>query len=147
MDVISSDDSNSPTRTEKRAKETVLKNYEALYDSKIDADFEVHVGWKVIKVHKLILKSQSTYFYKMLSEDYKETQENIVSITGFSYEVIDSMLRFMYTGIYTGFSGMALELLRAADQVRILLSLRHKSVCIRRKMRQKNSLRFIDLPK
>uniref|UniRef100_A0A914Q5B1 BTB domain-containing protein n=1 Tax=Panagrolaimus davidi TaxID=227884 RepID=A0A914Q5B1_9BILA len=63
------------------------------YDTK---DFIISVEKKEIKVHKLILKNCSNVFQAMFNSKMKESIDNTVEITDFSFEVVETGIKMIY---------------------------------------------------
>lgn len=86
-----------------------------LHDEKF-ADVVIVVGEREIKAHKNILAVRSPVFAAMFDSDMEESAQNRVTITDLDYEVVEQMLRYMYTGQAPKLKSMADQLLVAADK-------------------------------
>ncbi|XP_065085457.1 protein roadkill-like [Ochlerotatus camptorhynchus] len=86
-----------------------------LHDEKY-TDVIIVVGEQKIKAHKNILAVRSAVFAAMFDSDMEESAQNHVTITDLDYEVVEQMLRYMYTGEAPRLKSMADHLLVAADK-------------------------------
>ena len=77
------------------------------------------IGDKKIPVHKAILASRSPVFAAMFQHDLKETKQGYVAITDLELDILEEMLKFIYTGKVENLDTMADSLLAAADKVSI----------------------------
>ena len=93
------------------------------------ADFEIICGDKSLPCHANVLSARSPVFRAMFISDMTEKKKGKVEIQGFSFDVIQNMLHFVYTGMLStpelDESGAA-DLLGAADQYQLDLL---KRVC------------------
>lgn len=71
---------------------------ETLFRTGKGSDLTVKVGGKSIKAHKSILMAQSSVLAKAIDEDMEGPQSNVITIEGFSSEVIEDLLMFCYVG-------------------------------------------------
>ncbi|XP_065203503.1 speckle-type POZ protein B-like [Planococcus citri] len=101
------------------------------------ADFSISANGKNYQVHKAILAARSTYFAKMFESGMKENQQNRVEITDVSEDIMDEMLKFIYTGVCENLDKLADDLLIAADKYDIghlkkvcVESIYSKSLCV-----------------
>ena len=69
-----------------------------LYSTKEFADITIKCGGKSYKCHKNILASRSPVFYAMFKSDMKETKTGSVAIKNMTPNVLESLLRYIYTG-------------------------------------------------
>lgn len=77
------------------------------------ADVTLVVGEKDFHVHKAILASRSPVFCAMFQHDMKERRENRVVIEDLAPEVVEEMLRFVYTNSVTSLPILTEGLLQA----------------------------------
>lgn len=73
-----------------------------------------------IHAHKLILNVRSAVFSAMFSHKFKETRDSVVQIEDISAEVLQLLIRYMYSGslqVDEHTKIHLLELLQAADKV------------------------------
>jgi len=54
---------------------------------------------KEINAHKCLLVSHSEYFERMFIGDFIESKQNIIHIKNISYEAMQHLIDFMYTGV------------------------------------------------
>ena len=84
------------------------------------SDFCLIVGEKELKVHKIILGARSPYFKAMFSSENEENRKNLVEITDFELEVIEALLKFLYTGKIPEMNEeFVRDLLRATDYFQV----------------------------
>uniref|UniRef100_A0AC34FG31 BTB domain-containing protein n=1 Tax=Panagrolaimus sp. ES5 TaxID=591445 RepID=A0AC34FG31_9BILA len=84
-------------------------------------DFSIFVDKKEIKVHKCVLAAHSTVFASMFNSGLKETAENKVEITDFSFETIEKAVKLCYDQIF--YADLSLDesfsLLKFADKYNV----------------------------
>jgi len=93
------------------------------------ADVEIICGDKSLPCHTIVLSARSPVFRAMFKADMTEKKKGKVDIQGFSSDVIQNMLHFMYTGSLSTTEldeAEATDLLGAADQYQLDLL---KRVC------------------
>lgn len=89
---------------------------ERLFNDGLYSDVKVIVGEREFQVHKCILGVNSEHFRTMFSHDTKEAREGVVNIKEFSPEVVELILRYIYTGkISFQTFELTSELCQAAD--------------------------------
>lgn len=62
------------------------------------SDFLILVDGVKVRVHKSILSQHSSVFLAMFNHDMEESRTNELTITGYSAEVVQDMVRYIYTG-------------------------------------------------
>ncbi|CAG0902031.1 unnamed protein product [Cyprideis torosa] len=77
---------------------SVVETGEKLFSLGLHSDITLLVEDRKFAVHKNILAAQSPVFGAMFQHDMMEKQTGEVKIADFSAEVIEELLRFMYTG-------------------------------------------------
>ena len=87
-------------------------------------DIEITCGEKTFSCHKNILSARSPVFKAMFQADMKETTSGKVEIKDYSPDVIQQMIRFIYSSrpfdeTNVGDREQIVELLRAADQYKL----------------------------
>lgn len=93
------------------------ENLKVLLEAENLSDVILEVGDFQLKAHKAMLAAQSPVFAAMFQhEELEESKNNMVKIEEFEPEVVQEMLRFMYTGESLNFPTMAESLLAAADK-------------------------------
>lgn len=74
-------------------------NNPRLLESGLFSDVTVRCGDRTWNLHKNILCSRSIWFEKALTGNFEEAKSGIVNIENFEPEAIDSLIRYIYTGI------------------------------------------------
>ncbi|KAF5621974.1 hypothetical protein F52700_10848 [Fusarium sp. NRRL 52700] len=77
---------------------TSLNGY---YNTDALSDVTVTCGGQVFKAHKIILSAHSKCFATALNGNWKEGSEGNIRIDDFDPDVVDAMLRFMYSFEYS----------------------------------------------
>lgn len=89
-----------------------------IFDDHLFSDFTLSVGDRQIRAHKCILAASSPVFAAMFSCDLQENRENVVVLDeNVRPDVIEAMVKFMYTGQTKNVDEMAYELIGVADKV------------------------------
>ena len=83
------------------------------------SDVTLAVGYKELKVHKNILSARSPVFRAMFQHDTKESKENRVVISDCEPDVVEAMLKFIYTGDVPKLKEMAHDLFTIADKYQL----------------------------
>lgn len=71
---------------------------EDIFKSQEFSDVTIYANGREFKAHKAILAARSPMFRGMFSHDMKETKYNRVEVTDVDPDVLEEMLRFIYTG-------------------------------------------------
>lgn len=74
------------------------EDLEELFNSQDLSDVTICANGKEFKAHKAILAARSPMFRGMFSHDMKETKLNRVDVPDVDADVLQEMLRFIYTG-------------------------------------------------
>ncbi|KAF5548959.1 n-carbamoyl-l-amino acid hydrolase [Fusarium mexicanum] len=78
-----------------------LSSLAGYYNTDALSDVTVTCGDQVFKAHKIILSAHSKCFAVALNGNWKEGSEGIIRIDDFDPDVVDAMLRFMYSLEYS----------------------------------------------
>jgi hypothetical protein len=87
-----------------------------LYESSQFADVTLACEGREFHCVKALLVARSQVFAAMFEHDMEEAKHNRVEVKDVDSEVMDQMLRFIYTGKAPDLERMAAELLAAADK-------------------------------
>ena len=93
----------------------VLDNFEKLLKDSRFSDIKIVVGTQTFSAHKCILAAQSHYFAAMFESNMKEVKEDEVHITDISANIMEEILRFIYTGKISVEQTRMTDLLIVAD--------------------------------
>jgi len=99
---------------------SVLKGLDSLLQSENFSDFVIECKAKEFKVHKNILGIRSPVFEKMFAHDTVENRESKVIIDDIEPDIMQVLLRYMYTGDLDGVDSNASLLILAADKYQLL---------------------------
>jgi len=91
------------------------RDFQTLFLSKDHADVIVRCGDKVFDCHKIILASRSQVFKTMLEADMKEKMNGDIEIKNMDKEVLEDLLKYIYSGVAPNIERHAGELFAAAD--------------------------------
>ncbi|XP_011881721.1 PREDICTED: speckle-type POZ protein A-like [Vollenhovia emeryi] len=97
----------------------VLNNLGLLLENEKFCDVTLTVRGKEFQVHKAILVAQSPVFNVMFENEMKGKKTNQVDIDDMDPEVLEEMLRFIYTGKAMNLEKMADGLLAASDKYQL----------------------------
>jgi hypothetical protein len=82
-----------------------FKNLKILYDDERFFDIELHCAdsdgnseTNIIKAHRVILSSSSSYFEAMFGNDFNENKNKVVKFHSINYSVLKTLVNFIYTG-------------------------------------------------
>jgi len=95
------------------------QDLELLFTSNEYADITIVCGDKTFKCHKIILASRSPVFKTMFDADMKEKEAGSVEIKNMTPEVLENMLKYMYTCEAPDIDALTVELLAAAEQYQL----------------------------
>ncbi|CVK94996.1 uncharacterized protein FMAN_13250 [Fusarium mangiferae] len=76
---------------------TSLQEY---YNNKCLSDVVIRCEGQEFAVHSLVIFCHSDYFKKQLTGPWKESQDKIIEITDFEANIVEAMLRFVYSFDY-----------------------------------------------
>uniref|UniRef100_A0A8R1E097 BTB domain-containing protein n=1 Tax=Caenorhabditis japonica TaxID=281687 RepID=A0A8R1E097_CAEJA len=94
----------------------VTKDLENLFRSGKHADFTLVVEGRELKAHRAILSARSPVFAAMLEPHTAEAQTSRVILKDIDYDVVQSLLYYIYTGSCPSMGPHALEILAAAER-------------------------------
>jgi len=95
------------------------RDFQTLFLSKAHADVIVRCGDKVFDCHKVILASRSQVFKTMLEADMKEKMSGEIEIKNMDHEVLDDLLKYIYSGVAPNIDAHSQKLFAAADQYQL----------------------------
>lgn len=82
-----------------------FKNLKVLYDDERFYDCELFCAdgddgkeQKIIKAHRVILSSSSSYFEAMFGNDFNENKNKIVKFHSINYNILKILINFIYAG-------------------------------------------------
>ena len=101
-------------RLNKLRHEKLLDDLQNLFEDPKHTDAKIVVGEKTFHVHKSILVSRSLWFKAAFEGGMQEQQKNEVTVPNYDYEVVQEVLRFIYTGQVKGVENFVDRLLDAA---------------------------------
>ncbi|KAI6231082.1 Speckle-type POZ protein A-like isoform X3 [Aphelenchoides besseyi] len=90
-----------------------------MFNDQGTADAEIKVGNSSYKVHKIFLTLQSDVFKSMFEHEFTEKKSNVVQIKDADEEVVEAMLRFVYSGKVENLNEVAERLLTLSDQYQL----------------------------
>ncbi|CAG0902429.1 unnamed protein product [Cyprideis torosa] len=93
---------------------SVVESGKKLFSLGLHSDITLLVEDRKFALHKNILAAQSPVFGSMFQHDMLEKQTGEVKITDFSAEVIEELLRFMYSGNVRNIERISEDLFSAA---------------------------------
>ena len=86
-----------PERPE--TQEECLSDLRRLFQSQLFTDVSLEIDGRRIPAHKAVLAQRCNYFHAMFTSSMQESQQRVVSIEGFSYDVMHAVVKFLYTGV------------------------------------------------
>lgn len=93
-------------------------NFILLWKEQKYTDAVLEVSGLPIRVHKIILASQSTVFGAMF-DNMEERAMDRIKLSFLSLEVLKEVLEYLYSGNCPNLSSMSFDLLKAADKYRL----------------------------
>jgi len=97
----------------------LANDYEMLFLSKDSSDVNIRCGDKVFECHKIILASRSPVFKTMLESNMREKITGDIEIKNMDHEVLEDLLKYIYSGVAPNIDAYSKELLAAADQYQL----------------------------
>jgi len=97
----------------------LVNDVASLFLSKDHSDVIITCGDKVYDCHKTILTSRSQVMKTMLESNMKEKITGDIEIKNMDHEVLEDLLKYIYSGFAPNIEEHTLELLAAADQYQI----------------------------
>lgn len=95
-----------------------LKNFQERF-----CDVELVAGGvektQVIKAHRIVLSSSSSYFAAMFGNEFNENKEKVVKLHSINYQILKTLVDFIYTGKIEIDQINVQELLAAADMLQL----------------------------
>uniref|UniRef100_A0A0N5CEC8 BTB domain-containing protein n=1 Tax=Strongyloides papillosus TaxID=174720 RepID=A0A0N5CEC8_STREA len=95
---------------------TLPLDYSKMFESQLFTDCIVKVEDTEIKVHKAVLANRSPVFHDVFNSMSKNLQTNVVEINNFRVEVVEKMLKYIYTDDISDIKNMASEILAIATE-------------------------------
>jgi len=99
-------------------KESILTRIARSFNDITTSDFIVKCQDKEFHVHQYVLKQQSEYFNRLLNNNFVESENKSVAIDDFEPEIVEILLRYLYTGAVClhGKMGIMTNLLKIVDK-------------------------------
>ncbi|XP_058806478.1 speckle-type POZ protein-like [Phymastichus coffea] len=109
------------------------------------SDCTFHVGTEKLKLHRVVVASQSAVFRRMLLASSDGKQDSVVTIVDFPYQVIKELVRYIYTRVIQDYEDILDELFEAAHRYEV-----HglKLLCEKllfKKMNESNAISYLEL--
>jgi len=105
--------------TENYHHKQLAHDVQTLFLSKDHSDVIVRCGEKVYDCHKFMLTSRSPVFKNMFESDMKEKVNGEVEIKNMDHEVLEDLLKYIYSGVAPNIDEHVQELFDAADQYQL----------------------------
>ena len=80
-------------------------------------DVTIVAGGGEFRAHKCIMAARSSVFAAMFKHNFIEKQESTVTITDLNYDVLQELLKYIYTAKVDSLNLYAADLLAAGDKV------------------------------
>ncbi|XP_008560580.1 speckle-type POZ protein [Microplitis demolitor] len=133
VDLVVYDDDQVSSLIENKfkfSKHRIVDDLEELFASKLKSDVVLIVNDKRIKAHKSILIARSPVLAAMFMHNTVENKNSEINIVDLKAEIIEKMIKFIYTDKVENIDDDAEYLLEAADkyQVQMLKELCEKSL-------------------
>jgi N-acetylneuraminic acid mutarotase len=75
----------------------LLSNLNELRNDGLLFDFRIHVGNKILKVHRVVLAASSDYFKAMFAHDSKELEAGQVYLQNIDANAVEAIINYIYT--------------------------------------------------
>jgi len=105
-----------PALTENYHRRQLSQDFETHFLSKEHSDVIIKCGDKLYDCHKFILTSRSPVFKSMIESDMKEKISGEVEIKNMDHDVLEDLLKYIYSGVAPKVDKLTQGLLTAADQ-------------------------------
>ena len=100
----------------KRCQKSLSSDLDKLLNTANCSDFKIVCQGHTYNVHKTILVARSDVFAAMLSMENEETKTNQMVIEDFDKDVVQQMVKFIYTGSHNKTETVSPELLLLVDK-------------------------------
>jgi len=119
--------------TDNYHQKQLANDYEMLFLSKDSSDVIIRCGEKVFNCHKIVLASRSPVFKTMLESNMREKITGDIEIKNMDHEVLEDLLKYIYSGGAPNIDAHTKELFAAADlyQLEKLKELCEMKLCSR----------------
>jgi len=97
------------------ADESMVEDMTLFQEDTELTDVVLVAGDKEVKAHRAILAARSKVFHAMFKDGTKEAQDRSISIQGVEADILEELVRYIYTGKVNCLPADALELMAAAD--------------------------------
>jgi len=101
--------------TDNYHQKQLANDYEMLFLSKDSSDVIIRCGEKVFNCHKIVLASRSPVFKTMLESNMREKITGDIEIKNMDHEVLEDLLKYIYSGVAPNIDAHSEELFAAAD--------------------------------
>jgi len=96
-------------------QQQLANDYKMLFLSKDSSDVIIRCDDKVFDCHKIILASRSPVFKTMLESNMREKNTGEIEIKNMDHEVLEDLLKYIYSGVAPNIDAHSKELFAAAD--------------------------------
>ncbi len=106
----------SPINHKNLMAKRLIFDLNVLYETKIDSDVVLVARNQDFSAHKAILTARSKVFAAMFDNQMRENNENKVEVPDIKPEVLELILRYIYTGNVTEMNQIGDELMTVANK-------------------------------
>ncbi|XP_064651883.1 kelch-like protein diablo [Lineus longissimus] len=106
----------------------MLSGLERLHQDDLLCDLTLKAQETSVRVHKVVLVSNSDYFYTMLTGSFLETGKDVIELKGVSGRSLETIVSFLYTGKLKLSKENIIEIIAGANHMQILEAL---DLCMR----------------